>query len=61
MPTKLLKVTNHAEILQQLHGSDKKRLRKAAQALEDPNEPSWLLLPIEQRVKGQDTMCILGE
>lgn len=52
--------TNHAEILQQLHGSDKKRLHKAAQALADPNEPAWLLLSVEQRVKGQDTMRILG-
>ena len=53
-------ITDHAEALSQLHGSDKKRLRRAAEALADPNEPSWLLLSLEQRVKGQDTMRILG-
>ena len=53
-------MTDHAEALSQLHGSDRKRLRKAAEALADPNEASWLLLPAEQRVKGQDTMRILG-
>lgn len=53
-------VTDHAGALSQLHGSDRKRLRKAAAALADPNEPSWLLLAPDQRVKGQDTMRILG-
>ena len=53
-------ITDHANALSQLHGSDKKRLRKAAEALSDPNEPSWLLLAPQQRVKGQDTMRILG-
>lgn len=47
-------------MLSQLHGSDRKRLRKAAEDLADPNEPAWLLLSPEQRVKGQDTMRILG-
>lgn len=53
-------ITDHAGALSQLHGSDKKRLRKAAEALSDPNESSWLLLAPEQRIKGQDTMRILG-
>ena len=53
-------ITDHAEVLSQLHGSDRKRLRKTAAALEDPNETSWLLLSPEQRIKGQDTMRILG-
>ena len=53
-------ITDHAEALSQLHGSDRKRLRKAAEALAGPNEPAWLLLSPEQRIKGQDTMRILG-
>ena len=53
-------IADHAEALSQLHGSDRKRLRKAAEALTDPNEPAWLLLSPEQRAKGQDTMRILG-
>ncbi|MBQ9042055.1 MAG: hypothetical protein IJ111_04490 [Eggerthellaceae bacterium] len=53
-------ITDHAVVLSQLHGSDRKRLRKAADALSDPNEPSWLLLAPQQRIKGQDTMRILG-
>lgn len=53
-------LTDHAGAISQLHGSDRKRLRKAAEALSDPNEPSWLLLESGQRIKGQDTMRILG-
>ena len=53
-------LTDHAEALSQLRGSDRKRLRVAAEALADPNEASWLLLPPEQRIKGQDTMRILS-
>lgn len=53
-------ITDHAYALSQLHGSDRKRLRKAAKALAGPNEPAWLLLSPGQRIKGQDTMRILG-
>ena len=53
-------LTNHVEALEQLHGSDKKRLRKATDALANPNEAAWLQLPIELRTRGQDTMRILA-
>jgi hypothetical protein len=52
-------ITNHADVLEQMRGSDKKRIRKAAEALEDSSEPAWLKLPEEYRLRGQDTLFIL--
>lgn len=53
-------ITNHATEQKRLHGSDKKRIRAAAAALENPNSPSWLLLPQELRLRGQYTLRILS-
>jgi len=53
-------ITDHAKELQRLKGSDKKRLRKVALALEDQNHPAWLSLTVEGRLAGQDTLRILS-
>jgi predicted nucleotidyltransferase len=46
--------------LERLHGSDRKRLRRAAKELNNPNSDVWLRLPIANRKTGQRTIRILG-
>ena len=53
-------IEDHASVLDQLHGSDRKRLRRAAAELENTNHPAWVQLSGDQRRKGQDTMRILA-
>jgi hypothetical protein len=43
-----------------LKGSDTKRLRHLAEALDDRRHPAWRLLPEPHRTAGQDTMRILA-
>ena len=52
-------ITNHANELKRLQGSDKKRLRSVMAALIDENHPAWLRLNEGQRLKGHDTLRIL--
>ncbi len=42
-----------------MHGSDKKRIAAAADALVDPNEPAWLKLDPTMRTRGMDVLRIL--
>lgn len=42
-----------------MHGSDRKRIKAAWQQLQEANEPAWLILPESLRVKGQDALRIL--
>lgn len=53
-------VTNHKAVLGELHGSDRRRLRVAAEALSDPSDSSWLKLNPENRKAGQMTLGILS-
>jgi hypothetical protein len=53
-------ITDHADTIRSLHGSDKKRLRTVCVALDDPNHRAWLKLDAENRQKGQDTLRILS-
>lgn len=53
-------ITNHKAVLDDLHGSDRKRLRAAAEALSDPSDSSWLKLNPENRKAGQMTLHILS-
>ncbi|MDR2197651.1 MAG: hypothetical protein LBO07_06795 [Coriobacteriales bacterium] len=53
-------ITDHASELQRLHGSDIRRLKRVAIALEDINQPAWLKLPEGSRLTGQDTLRILS-
>lgn len=53
-------VTDHAGMLSRMHGSDKKRIRAVAEALRNPRDSSWLLLPGDMRLRGQDTLMILS-
>lgn len=53
-------ITDHKEILNELHGSDRKRLRAAAEALSDPNDSAWMKLNPENRKAGQMTLHILS-
>jgi len=52
-------LTDHRGALEQLHGSDRKRLRSAAEALSDPNDSAWAKLNVENRKAGQLTLHIL--
>jgi hypothetical protein len=52
-------LTDHRGALEQLHGSNRKRLRSAAEALSDPNDSAWAKLNAENRKSGQLTLHIL--
>lgn len=54
-------ITDHRSELARLQGSDRKRLRRLREALADPLQDAWLLLPEELRQRGQDTLRILSE
>jgi hypothetical protein len=53
-------ITDHADAIKSLHGSDKRRLRAVRATLDDPNHRAWLKLDAENRRKGQDTLRILS-
>ena len=53
-------ITDHRAELTRLQGSDRKRLRRLRDALADPMQDAWLLLPEELRQRGQDTLRILS-
>ena len=53
-------ITDHAAELARLKGSDRKRLRHLHDALGDPLDDAWLLLPDDARLRGQDTFRILS-
>jgi hypothetical protein len=52
-------ITDHEVLIEELRGSDRKRLRKLANVLDDSRHPAWLLLTPEHRLAGQDTLRIL--
>ena len=53
-------ITDHATELKRLKGSDHKRLKRVADALEDRSQPAWLKLSVESQIAGQDTLRILS-
>jgi len=53
-------ITDHRRELGRLQGSDRKRLRHLSDALSDPLDDAWLLLPDDARQAGQDTLRILS-
>ena len=53
-------ITDHRRELARLQGSDRKRLRHLRDALSDPLNDAWLLLPDDARQRGQDTLRILS-
>lgn len=53
-------ITDHRDDLARLQGSDRKRLRHLRDALSDPLDDAWLLLPDDARQRGQDTLRILS-
>ena len=53
-------MTDHRHELTRLQGSDRKRLRHLRDALSDPFDDAWLLLPDDARLRGQDTLRILS-
>lgn len=53
-------ITDHRRELGRLQGSDRKRLRHLNDALSDPLDDAWLLLPYDARRAGQDTLRILS-
>lgn len=54
-------ITDHRTEFARLQGSDRKRLRRLRDALADPLQDAWLLLPDDLRQRGQDTLRILSE
>lgn len=52
-------ITDHRRELERLQGSDRKRLRHLAEALSDPLDDAWLLLPDDARQRGQDALRML--
>lgn len=52
-------VTDHKGCVERLHGSDRKRLRAAADALSDANDSSWMRLDPVGRKAGQFTLAVL--
>jgi hypothetical protein len=54
-------ITDHRSELARLQGSDRKRLRRLREALADPLQDAWQLLPEDLRQRGQDTLRILAE
>jgi hypothetical protein len=53
-------ISDHRRELGRLEGSDRKRLRHLNDALSDPLDDAWLLLPDDARRAGQDTLRILS-
>ena len=53
-------ITDHRREIGRLRGSDPKRLRRLREALADPQQDAWLLLPETLRQRGQDTLRILS-
>lgn len=53
-------ITDHRRELGRLHGSDRKRLRHLDDALSDPLDDAWLLMPEDARRAGHDTLRILS-
>jgi len=53
-------IIDHRRELGRLQGSDRKRLRHLNDALSDPLDDAWLLLPDDARQRGQDTLRILS-
>ena len=53
-------ITDHRHELARLQGSDRKRLRHLRDALGDPLNDAWLLLPDDARQRGHDTLRILS-
>lgn len=53
-------ITDHRYERARLRGSDQPRLRHLREALRDPFEDAWLLLPEGTRKRGQDTLRILS-
>lgn len=53
-------ITDHRRELGRVQGSDRKRLRHLTDALSDPLDDAWLLLPDDARRAGQDTLRILS-
>lgn len=53
-------ITDHQHETARLQGSDRKRLRHLRDALGDPLDDAWLLLPDDARQRGQDTLRILS-
>lgn len=53
-------ITDHRHELTRLQGSDRKRLRHVREALGDPFDDAWLVLPEDARLRGQDTLRILS-
>lgn len=53
-------IEDHKSCISRLHGSDKKRLRAVAKALNDAEDSSWRKLNLENRKKGQLTLRILS-
>ena len=51
-------ITDHADELDRLAGSDRKRIRHLADALSDPRDPARLGLDEPYRTAGQDTLPI---
>lgn len=52
-------ITDHRTELARLQGSDRKRLRVLREALADPLQDAWLLLPNFLQQRGRDTLRIL--
>ena len=53
-------ITDHADELGRLAGSDRKRIRHLSDALSNPRDPAWLGLDEPNRTAGQDTLRILS-
>jgi hypothetical protein len=53
-------ITDHRRELARLRGSDRKRVRHLRDALSDPLNDAWLLLPDDACQRGQDTLRILS-
>ena len=54
-------ITDHKECLNELHGSDKKRLRAVAKALQDTESSAWKLLDNEAQKRASMTLSILTQ
>jgi hypothetical protein len=53
-------ITDHALEVDRLVGSDRRRIRALARALNSTTHPAWLALGRDQRILGQDTLRILA-
>ncbi len=54
-------IADHKACLDELHGSDKKRLRAVAKALSDPENSAWKLLDDKAQKRGLMTLAILSD